>query len=275
MMFLSLFSYTFTIIPWMFLFFFLKKNSLKILLTFILIYVYITLGFRFAIIVLFLSYLISKLLLNKHLNIVFSLLIIIAIVILILIIPNIRGFFKRGEGINFSSFSVRNLSLENILDFDLGIYKGYYRIIEEYPEHYKFTLGRQISYTFLYVIPRVFWKNKPEHPPLREVLYNVFGLEGVQAGYAWPHFGEYYSEFGLFGIILFNIFLGIFYKKLRILILNYSNFINVFVYSFLVSASFQIITRGYTAANFWFMIFGILPVLIVNFINSLIYEVKR
>lgn len=157
-----------------------------------------------------------------------------------------------------------SLSAELVYDIILdnfSIVKTYYGIVLNIPNEMGYTLGRQIIlYTAIMLIPRAVWLSKPQ-PILRDVISASVTEYSARAGTAYPYVGEYYHEFGIFGVIVLSLILGKLLGRLKCYMFK-SDIHSQIVYATVFPLVFQILIRGYTPSNFYMIVFVILPVII-------------
>ncbi|ANQ54611.1 O-antigen polymerase [Thermosipho sp. 1070] len=246
------------IAPWLYLTVLLPLRKIfKIILTCLTFITFFSLGFRYIFLVMFIAPLIFHAKSNRRFNKLFIIKLIIILLILLIffaLLGSIRGSLKRFERIKYTGSlfdSIIQVFISNLND----TYKAFYALVENYPDNYNYTFGKQMSYTFIYVIPRILYKSKPL-PEIKNVLYNSLGKVGLTSGVAWPNIGEYYVEFGILGVIIFMYLFGYFSKIIFLRYYFYTNsYDDIIFYSMFYPLLIQIIMRGYTPSNFWFLLF--------------------
>lgn len=87
----------------------------------------------------------------------------------------------------------------------------YYFILENLPENFDYLYGRSFATTFLNFVPRSVWANKPVSFG-NEIMIYKYGHIIKNYAVAPSYIGEWYANFGFFGIFLGAIFLGIITK---------------------------------------------------------------
>ncbi|MCC2751702.1 O-antigen polymerase [Enterococcus gallinarum] len=237
------------VVPWMYIVYTEKKLYSKLLFTFLTILLYFFNGYRFIIVIMFLSfasfYYISN---DKNPRTVQIVVTAFVLVLLLSIIGYTRSFLRSGLAINLNEFSLNEILYTFQSNF--GIYKAFYIMVDRMPSIIGFTYGKQFLYTFILAIPRFLWVGKPD-TPLRELIFPLLGSYALVAGTAWPNIGEYYSEFGVIGICIGFSFLGIMCRIVNNTLYKSSS-INTFIFACIFYGSFfQLIIRGYTPTNFW------------------------
>jgi oligosaccharide repeat unit polymerase len=272
--FLLMFSFT-IVVPETFLVILLRSKTAKFFIWITTLWLLASLGFRFILFIGGLSPFIFKFLkvpkLRKK-----TFLILLVIFIIILVVSSLVGEIRKGlwKQTEVSLNTTLDSMFLSFLQSNFEIYKSYYVLVKEIPKNHDFTYGKQISYTFKYIIPRFLWNSKPE-PEGKILLRNVFGEIAYLSGIAWPNIGEYYSEFGIFGVVILMFILGIFLKFIKNLITHKENINSLVLYSILYSSLIQIIFRGYTPSNFWMIFFFFLIVLINNSFDKFFITVKQ
>lgn len=248
------------VVPWMYIMILSNSKLLKIFITFGTFILFFLNGYRFIIIIMVVGYLSFTLIkIGKRPRVSQIVIFIGMISLLMAIIGYVRNFLRGGNTVNIDLFSLNEIYYT--LQGNFGIYKAFYIMVSKMPEMVSFTHGTQILYTFILFIPRAIWKTKPD-TPLRGLIYPLLGDYALQAGTAWPNIGEYYSEFGLIGIVLgytFFSFLSFSIDKIR----STSSTLDIKIFgSVLYGTMFQLTIRGYTPSNFWLVfVFFVLVVL--------------
>lgn len=130
--------------------------------------------------------------------------------------------------------------------------------------------GYQLLGVLLFFVPRVFWPTKP--------VGSGFQL-AADMNYAWnnismPFLAEGYVNFGIAGVVLFSLALGIFMSKLdshfaSILASKHEKTFSLAIYFFLIGALFFIM-RGDLLSSFSFTLAGIIIALFLKTIMRLL-----
>lgn len=185
----------------------------------------------------------------------------------LLLMTLFRTTIRTGEGMDLTL-----LSGEVLLDaFDaafwenLRIYKNYYALIKVVPDYTSYLFGAQmIIYTIIMFIPRAIWKGKPGNPGT-EAQQIALGDVAVRGGSAYPGLGEYYYEFGVFGIIFWMSVFGAWMRRIeKRYRYQASSRIDQMIYCTLLGGILQLVIRGYTPSNFWMIVFAMLPYWIIK-----------
>ena len=122
------------------------------------------------------------------------------------------------------------------------------------------------------MIPRIIWPNKIS-PGAGADISQIIGINLFGTGQAYPGLGEYYYAFGVAGVIIFMALYGLIVRCIRNRYLyGARNGYDIIVFSVLLGANLQILIRGYTPSNFWYVVFSLLPVMIIKAVNKSILE---
>lgn len=247
-----------------------RNKPLKIILFVPMLMLQVSRGFRFFVIqiaVTFFSYYyIKKKKRPKIINILFAL---IVLMIPILLMTMFRDTVRAGEGAAVSSVSGDSIkeAFDQAFWDNLRIYKNFYGMVNAIPEKHSFVYGRQmIIGTIVMVIPRIIWPGKIS-TGAGVGLEQIIGSNLKGTGQAYPNLGEYYFALGIVGVIICMALYGWWAKKLKTKYMSVSaGGINNILFSVLLGANLQLIIRGYTPSNFWYLVFSILPILIIKMI---------
>lgn len=258
--------FTYMMIPsYLYIFEFGKNKIIKIILFYLMFMSYFVRGFRFVMIAAITSVIFFWYIKNKKRPSLKKIIIIISILAIFSnYIQVTRGSIRSGEGGNISIQKlVDHESIEEMLIGNFEIVKTYYAIVEKIPNKFSYTHGQEIiAYTMTMMIPRFIWKNKPE-PIIYEVITNVINYQARIAGTSYPYIGEYYFEFGILGIIIFCLILGMCLKLLNNS-LKSDNINNIILFASILPLLLQIMIRGYTPTNFYLIVFVIIPIQILR-----------
>tara|TARA_Y200000002_G_scaffold348360_1_gene324261 strand:+ start:1020 stop:2393 length:1374 start_codon:yes stop_codon:yes gene_type:complete len=213
---------------------------------------YVSLGFRYRLLLLFLPLALIYFF-YKKIRPSFTLLL-----SLILSTMLIFGFIQLsrnyGAGLDYNLFSRRfSKTDESVLGFilksatfDTNVFHTSAGIIYKTPEEINYSGIKPILNTMALPIPRTLWRNKPKG----EYLINAY--RAIYDGYLWEvgaaHLGyaEYYLAGGWLALITVNFFIGLFFKKLWYeFLLNFNDPIAQVKYSLYLSFLFIVFTRGY------------------------------
>lgn len=240
-----------------------KSRLLKIITFYLMTVSFMVRGFRFILVTVILSPLVLICIQKRKRPKTWQLVgVLFLLFFMIGFLGIVRGGIRTGKGL--SEFSMSSLSAELVYDIILdnfSIVKTYYGIVLNIPNEMGYTLGRQIIlYTAIMLIPRAVWLSKPQ-PILRDVISASVTEYSARAGTAYPYVGEYYHEFGIFGVIVLSLILGKLLGRLKCYMFK-SDIHSQIVYATVFPLVFQILIRGYTPSNFYMIVFVILPVII-------------
>ena len=246
-----------------------KSRILKIVLFVPMLMLQVTRGFRFFVIQIaitfFAYYFIRK---RKRPRISTILLFLIIMMIPVLLMTLFRDSVRAGGGINIPSINGDSISeaFDQAFWENLRIYQNFYGMVAVIPSKYGYVYFRQIIIgTVIMVIPRILWSGKIS-------TYGGAGLKtligsNIADGQAYPNLGEYYYAIGILGVIFFMSLYGWWMKHVRIRGADYeAGGLNNIIFAVLLGTNLQLIIRGYTPSNFWYVVFVIIPVYIIKFL---------
>lgn len=263
--FISMFSYSLpaiTLIYWEYG----KSKALKWALFVPMLMLQVVTGFRFFVLqiaITFLAYYYIKK--GKRPRLATMLLVFAVIMVPIIVMTMFRVSLRTGLGIDMSSVSMvtlQNAFEEAVLD-NFRIYQNVYGMVGVIPSRYPYVYGRQIFWgTLFMVIPRIIWPGKLSS-------YGGYGLakligKDIADGQAYPNIGEFYYAFGTLGVIFFMALYGKWMKYVRDRFKETNCGLDLITYAVLLGTNLQIIIRGYTPSNFWYVVFAIIPVWIAR-----------
>lgn len=243
-----------------------RNKPLKIILFVPMLMLQVSRGFRFfvvqIVVTFFAYYYIKKKKRPKVINILFAL---IVLMIPILLMTMFRDTVRAGEGAAVSSVSGDSIkeAFDQAFWDNLRIYKNFYGMVNAIPEKFGFVYGRQmIIGTIVMVIPRIIWPGKISS-------YGGYGLKSlignrIADGQAYPNIGEYYYAGGFLGVLLLMGIYGAWMKYARDRFMRSKNGLDLITFSVLLGTNLQLIIRGYTPSNFWYLVFSLLPVWIIR-----------
>src|SRR5699024_1214509 len=154
-------------------------------------------------------------------------------VVTISLVGFIRNNFRDGTEINWGNFDSKVI-VDSIIG-NFRIYKTYYGVIKAVPNLTPYLYGRQmIIYTIIMFVPRALWPTKPTPPGEAAIVLGVSKYANM-AGTVYPNIGEFYYEFGVFGIILFMYLFGTLLRKSKKLYsYQYNDVFRLMIYSLLL-----------------------------------------
>lgn len=260
------FASTFAVLlipAFMYVFVYGKNKPLKVLLFTLTFTAFLIRGFRYIMIIaLFAPVIYSYLRQNKRPNIA----VMGACGTLAALMIGLVGFARRGirygQPVDWSAFDSSIIAEAIMGNFE--IYKPFYGLMNTVPDLHDYTWGEQMFYTVIMLVPRALWPDKPL-PVIYELLGQSASSYAVTAGAAWPNLGEFYSEFGLAGSMVFMLLFG--------MLLGWSKKLyqgpgrdshSLIAYAVILPATLQLVIRGYTPSNFYLMAFLLLPVYLLK-----------
>lgn len=256
---------------YLYIFYYSNSKLLKGILFYLMFSSYLIRGFRFIIVAIIVAPLFFIYIKEKKRP---SVILIIALLLLLSIsvgfIGGIRDDMRAGNGIGNSINSIIQFEyITSVIIDNFSIYKTYYGIVQNIPSIMNYTFGKlMFMYTLIMFIPRWIWSSKP-NPISQKINEIAVSKYASKAGTAYPYLGEYYHEFGVFGIMFFSYFFGKICSWLKIKMYEI-NIHSIILYSSICPLLLQIMIRGYTPSNFYLIIFSVLPIIILK--KRSIYE---
>lgn len=238
----------------------------------------ITRGFRFFVVqiaITFAAYMyISK---GKRPRIVNLIGMLMLLMIPVIIMTMFRNDIRGGHGLDLGqiSFGALNEAFEDAIWDNFRIYNNYYGLVNKVPSEFGYVYGRQIILgTLIMMIPRVIWAGKL--PSAAGVdLYQIIGKNLYKTGQALPGLGEYYYSCGPFGVVLFMAIYAFFMRSVwRRLMRNAKSELDIIAFSVLLGANLQLLIRGYTPSNFWYVVFSVAPIYAVKLLNTYLIDLQ-
>lgn len=263
MLFLINLSYT-MLVPWLFILVYSKSTIIKFLTTFILAALFFSYGWRFVIYIMAISYAIIYFRINKKQpSLIFLSSMVIGLVLFSVILGSVRNNMRSGKSSDFEGFSIENIAFT--LESNFNIYQPFYGLVEHYPNDFDFTYGQAMFvYPFIMLIPRAIWADKPmgsDYPISVATKKTISEFAIDTAGMATPNIGEYYLDFGIIGVVIISLVIGVVSKKM--LKFYYSPSIyDLITYAIFCGFLIQFINRGYIAQLFTLFIFLFSPLLL-------------
>lgn len=262
--FLAVVSYG-MISAYLYIYQFSNSKAFKIILFYLMISSFMIRGFRFIIVAVIVAPLyFDYLKKNKRPGIMSVVFLFIILAVLVGVVEGTRNGLRSGQGMGNSLTALISFDyIKDVLIENFSIYKTYYGIIQNIPLNMNYTYGQlMFIYTLVMFIPRGIWPSKP-YPISQEVNAVAVSKYASKAGTAYPYLGEYYHEFGVFGICIFSFLFGRLCAMLKRYMYS-QNIHHLILYSSVCPLLFQVLIRGYTPSNFYMIIFTILPILILN-----------
>lgn len=236
-----------------------KNGFLWFIVTFFLaVALFISIGFRYRLVLLICSMGISYyLLMRKRPNLLF---LIPAIAFFIAFMGFINLTRRYGGGLDTSRLKNENSGtfygsgLQEALIFQTS---G--AVIDFVPQKHPHVGFQPLLSTLIFPIPKVIYPEKNSFKYLKDTLDKIYG-KGHSSGAAMLSYGEYYLAFGWIGIIFGGFLIGWIYKKLWLWYqLNWSNPFLVVVYAVTVSYLYVILSRGYLPQVTMLFFFTVFP----------------
>lgn len=247
------------LVPWLFIFTYSKNKTIPIILSYLLISLFFSYGWRFIIYILVISFLITRVrVLGKRIKISQVLLLIFVLLLFSVFTGSVRNSVRSGKKVEFEGFSIENISYT--LESNFNIYKTYYGVVGTYPEKADYFYGQAcFVYPFIMWIPRSIWPDKPygtEYPAGQALLKSC--PSALKEAMSFPNIYEYYIDFGPIGVILFSFIIGRICRKM-LDFYNSKSIYNIICYAIFTGFLIQFINRGYIAQLITLFVFLYLP----------------
>lgn len=180
----------------------------------------------------------------------------------------------------FADLATLNITLPNPIDsFLTGNYDTYSMLARSiiYVSTNGTTLGSQLLGNVFFFIPRSLWPDKPIGSGV--FIGEYFGWEFTNV--SMPYIGEGYINFGLFGIVLFSVFLAFITSKLDY---NYEEMVGQsykkvslisIVYPMLIGYLFFIMRGDLLSSLSYTLGYGIMPSLTLFVLDRLLFSIKK
>lgn len=268
--FISNFSFC-MIIPWLYICFFSKSKVLKIVITYLTLTAYIIRGFRYIIVIMGISLIITYYRKRKKTpTFIIVVLGIISLLVFIGVLGYMRNSLRTGVATDWKSFGIDNITYALESNFD--IYKTFYGIVEHYPSDYSYTFGTSMFLeTIVMFIPRVIWPGKPLAVDASVVLAirrSVSEFAISNAAMATPNLGEFYVDFGIGGCLICMFIFGVISKwTTKFYFIKNDNIEYIMLYAVVMPTFLQLVIRGYTPSNFYLVVFLLAPFFIIKMFN--------
>ena len=242
-----------------------NNRAAKIIICILTAFLQIIAGFRYMIVVMICSMFYFNSILEKKRISLIKVVVLVGVLALIAgIVGYGRNAVRAGYGFSISGFSL-DVILEETIFGNLGIYKSYYAVVKAVPRLTPYIyFDQMLQYTIILLVPRIIWPNKPLNPGTKAQLFGM-NQAAVDSGYAYPFIGEYYYSFGILGVLLFCGIFGYWLanncQKYRYSATTEYDYI---WYSVSTPMILQLIIRGYTPTNFYYVIALIFPFLLIK-----------
>ncbi len=249
-----------------------KSKVIKFIVFFVTCVPVATRGFRSALIIPLLApfvyYYIKR---KKSPSMKILILVFVLVIFMLGFIGNTRSSMRMGNGLNVEGYTFTD-GIDGAIDY-FSSYKAFYGAVQQYPEIFPYTYGKQLLYAVVMYIPRAIWPNKP-NGWIQEVIGNSTNEVARASGSAWPNIGEYYTDGGIIEVVIVMFILGALFRKMKNMYESPRSESSLLVYSLLLPGLIPIIAYGYTAGNLPTIVFMILPLLGQRYLvkGSLIYR---
>lgn len=223
---------------------------------------FISLGFRYRLVLLFGSLaIIYYLHAGRRPNILLALSIFLLFIVAMGIINESRTY---GSGIDVSRLETTKQSyFESGLN-ESRIFQTSGAVMDAVPEKIPYVGFTPIINTIFFPIPRIINPNKNSAEYLFTALDAIYGST-VSKGAAFMAYGEYYLAFGWFGIILGGFLIGWFFRGIwNYYLADQKNPLRMAVYAITVIYLYVIVSRGYMPQVAMLFFFSVFPVYIVR-----------
>lgn len=235
--------------------------------------IFITMGFRYRIVLLFGSLaIVYYYSVRKKPNIIFASIGIFALIAFMGILNISRQY---GAGLNTQKLEQGTSTkyYESGVRESL-IFQTSGAVIDIVPERHPHAGLQPVWSTLLFPIPRALFPEKNSSDYLFDTLDAIYGKK-ISQGAAIMAYGEYYLAFGWMGIIIGCFLTGWFFKKLWVWYkANWSHPFVIVVYAVTVTYLYVIISRGYLPQVTMLFFFTVFPVYFVLWLAKKKYSFK-
>lgn len=238
-----------------------KHKSLFYCILILTLFLFYLRGTRIFIVVLIMAYLIVFIRVKNY-RIRFYQIVVFLFLFLVMIsyLGTNRNYVKMG----LETVAIEKEDVLHALATNLDIYKPYYGLVANCPDKVDYTYGNGMFVdSFVSLIPRFLWPNKRVETPMTNMISKTTGNGPLRAGMSWPNISEFYMDFGILGVVIFNMLFGFLVSK-SIKWLNSSSLTKVMVYAILFPTYFQLVIRGYTPINFIMYLCLFFPYILVS-----------
>jgi len=243
----------------------------KLMVLFLTLVIFLGLGFRFRLILIFLIISLSTLIIYNFDKGKVKKLVVIGLICLSLLISfsYVRNYVKQiNRGVDIENVASDQSTADKLFSNTRNFYSltSLIKYIDNNKGEYDYgeTMFLNIAYRF---IPKSFFDGgiKPRPVGVEQSALSWENDEGYYAGEAYSNIGDYYQAYGVAGIVIFMLILGVVIARLSINLsaengLTLSAFRNVII----ISSFFQLITRGYLPQYVLILIYLLLPIFFVR-----------
>ena len=232
----------------------IKERTKFIFYLSITVGLFINLGFRYRLLLIFLPLILIYFFYKKiKPDLTISLALILSAILFF-------GFFQiardYGMGISFEKFQNRmkvtktdKSTLEYVFQsafFDTNVFHTSAAIIHKTPQDYNYVGIKPIINAITLPIPRQLWPAKPSGQYIKGIYKKIYEGYLWEVGAANLGFAEYYLAGGWIALIAINFFIGLFFKKIWYEFLkNFNDPIAQIRYALYMSFMYILFTRGY------------------------------
>ena len=232
----------------------IKERTKFIFYLSITVGLFINLGFRYRLLLVFLPLILIYFFYKKiKPDLTISLSLILSVILFF-------GFFQiardYGMGISVEKFKHRMFvtktdksTLEYVFQsafFDTNVFHTSAAIIYKTPQEYNYVGLKPIINAITLPIPRQLWPSKPSGEYLKKIYKKIYEGYLWEVGAANLGYAEYYLAGGWIALIIINFFIGLFFKKIWYEFLkNFNDPIAQIRYALYLSYMYIIFTRGY------------------------------
>lgn len=250
------------LVPWLFIFTYSKNKIIPIVLSYLLVSLFFSYGWRFIIYILVISFLITRSrVLGKKIKSSQVVILVVVLLLFSVFTGSVRNSVRSGEKTDFEGFNTENIS--HTLESNFNIYQTYYGVVGTYPQKADYFYGQAcFVYPFIMWIPRSIWPSKPygtDFPAGKALLKSC--PSALKEAMSFPNIYEYYIDFGALGVIVFSFFIGKICRKMLDLY-NSNSIFKIICYALFAGFLIQFINRGYIAQLVTLFVFLYLPLLL-------------
>lgn len=223
--------------------------------------IFITLGFRYRLVLLLGSLVISYFFVNRRKpNPIISIASIVGFIILMGVINMSRNY---GAGLDLSKLEKKKEGYYTSGLRESLIFQTSGAVIDIVPEKHPHAGFEPIVSTVLFPLPSALFSEKNSAKYLFDTLDAIYGKR-LSGGAAIMAYGEYYLAFGWLGIIGGFFLMGWLFRKLwNWFLFNSQNYLAIAVYSVTVSYLYVIISRGYLPQVTMLFFFTVFPAYVI------------
>lgn len=247
------------------------SKPLKWLLFALMLVMQVARGFRFFVVQIFITFLVFVFLRRRRRPSIGTLLGVFALAFVpIMLMTLFRNSIRAGSTVDYASTFTTGLhdAVDEVFWFNFRIYRNFHALVAQVPSHFGYVYGRQILVgTAIMLVPRLLWAGKPASGAGEDITV-IIGSRLKGTGQAMPNLGEFYYALGIAGILICMAIYGLWMRRVRQkYLVGSTRPMDLIRFSILLGVNLQIIIRGYTPSNFWYVVFSLLPVWIYGFVT--------